>query len=66
MPLRWLITGKKATPPLPESLTVLGRERVRTRIRAGLEALRKLPDTADSSAAPPSKQPQKPSANPQT
>jgi glutamyl-tRNA synthetase len=65
MPLRWMMTGRKATPPLPESLTVLGRERVRTRIRAALDALRKLPDTSDAAPVP-SKQPQKPSATPQT
>ena len=65
MPLRWMMTGRKATPPLPESLTVLGRERVRTRIRAALDALRKLPDTSDAAPAS-SKQPQKPSATPQT
>ena len=44
MPLRWMVSGRKATPPLPESLAVLGRERVRTRIRAGVEALKKLPE----------------------
>ena len=45
MPLRFLLTGKKATPGLPESIAVLGRERVRTRIRAALPLLQKLPDT---------------------
>ena len=66
MPLRWIITGKKATPPLPESLTVLGRERVRTRIRAGLESLKKLPDPPAETATPPSKPEPKTSATPQT
>ena len=66
MPLRWIVTGKKATPPLPESLTVLGRERVRTRIRAGLESLKKLPDPPAETATPPSKPEPKTSATPQT
>jgi glutamyl-tRNA synthetase len=44
MPLRWLMTGKKATPPMPETIAVLGRERTRTRIRAAVEMLKKLPD----------------------
>lgn len=44
MPLRWLVTGKKATPPLHDTMAVLGRERVRTRIRAGLTALHALPE----------------------
>jgi glutamyl-tRNA synthetase len=44
MALRWMVTGKKATPPVPETLAVLGRERVRTRMRAGVELLKKLPD----------------------
>jgi glutamyl-tRNA synthetase len=52
MPLRWIVSGKKATPPLPESLTVLGRERVRTRIRAGIEGLKKLPDPPAAAAVP--------------
>jgi glutamyl-tRNA synthetase len=41
-PLRWVITGKKATPSLWDVLAILGRERVRTRIRAVLEPLTKL------------------------
>ncbi len=44
MPLRLMLTGKKATPGLPESMAVLGRERVRTRIRAALELVKKVPD----------------------
>ncbi len=51
MPLRWLVSGKKATPPLPESLAVLGRERTRTRIRAGIESVKKLPDAPAAGAA---------------
>ncbi len=62
MPLRWMISGKKATPPLPESITVLGRERVRTRIRAGIEALKKLPDPPAEAAPKADKAEAKPSA----
>jgi glutamyl-tRNA synthetase len=49
MPLRLLLTGRKATPGLPESMAVLGRERVRTRLRSVLPLLQKLPPP---SAAP--------------
>ena len=42
-PLRWVVTGKKATPGIWDVLAVLGRERVRTRIRAVLDPLKKLP-----------------------
>lgn len=41
MPLRLMITGKKATPPLFDTLAVLGRERCRTRLRAALGELKK-------------------------
>ncbi len=41
-PLRWVVTGKKATPGLWDVLAILGRERVRTRIRAVLDPLKKL------------------------
>ncbi len=44
MPLRLMLTAKKATPGLPESMSVLGRERVRTRMRAALELIKKLPE----------------------
>ena len=40
MPLRMMISGKKASPPLFETMAVLGKERCRTRIRAGIQALR--------------------------
>jgi glutamyl-tRNA synthetase len=43
MPLRLMVTGKKATPPLFDVLAILGRERVRTRVRAILDPLKKLP-----------------------
>ncbi|MBH1989324.1 MAG: glutamate--tRNA ligase [Myxococcaceae bacterium] len=41
MPVRLMATGKKATPPLFETLAVLGRERCRTRLRAALGELKK-------------------------
>lgn len=41
MPVRIMVTGKKATPPLFETMSVLGRERVRTRIRAAIDVLKK-------------------------
>jgi glutamyl-tRNA synthetase len=50
MPLRLMLTGRKATPGLPESMAVLGRERVRTRIRAALPILQKLPDAPKTDA----------------
>jgi glutamyl-tRNA synthetase len=53
MPLRLMLTGKKATPGLPESMAVLGRERVRTRIRAALPLLQKLPDAPKTDAPKP-------------
>ena len=53
MALRWMVTGKKATPPLHDTMAVLGRERVRTRIRAGLELLRAMQEKpADKPAEP--------------
>lgn len=41
MPVRLMATGKKATPPLFDTLAVLGRERCRTRLRAALGELKK-------------------------
>jgi glutamyl-tRNA synthetase len=41
-PLRWVVTGKKATPGIFDILAVLGREQVRTRIRAVLEGLKQM------------------------
>ena len=41
MPVRLMVTGKKATPPLFDTLVVLGRERCRTRLRAALGELKK-------------------------
>jgi len=43
MLLRLAATGKKATPPLFETLTGLGRELVRRRIRQCIEYLKKMP-----------------------
>jgi glutamyl-tRNA synthetase len=40
MPVRLMVTGKKATPPLFETMEVLGKERCRTRIRASIAAIR--------------------------
>lgn len=39
MPVRVAVTGKTATPPLIESIIVLGRDRVCHRLRAAAEAL---------------------------
>ncbi|MEI6806447.1 MAG: hypothetical protein WCK49_08085, partial [Myxococcaceae bacterium] len=41
MPVRLMATGKKATPPLFDTLAVLGKERCRTRLRAALGELKK-------------------------
>lgn len=40
MPVRAAITGSKVSPPLFESLAILGRERSLTRLRVGLERAR--------------------------
>ncbi len=40
MPLRVAVTGRKATPPLFESMVVLGKERCRRRLRAAIATLR--------------------------
>ena len=40
MPIRFMVTGKKATPPIFETMEVLGRERVRTRMRAAIAAFK--------------------------
>lgn len=42
MPVRLMVTGKKATPPLFETMAVLGRERVRTRLRLAIRAIKSL------------------------
>lgn len=43
MPIRVAITGKTATPPLFETMVVLGRERTLTRIQAAVALLREQP-----------------------
>jgi len=42
MPLRLVLTGKKASPPLYETMAVLGKERCRFRIRAAIALLKTL------------------------
>lgn len=42
MPIRFMVTGKKATPPLFETMEVLGRERCRTRMRAAIAAFKQF------------------------
>jgi glutamyl-tRNA synthetase len=42
MPIRFMVTGKKATPPLFETMAVLGRERCRHRMRASINAFKAL------------------------
>lgn len=41
MPLRMMVSGKKASPPLFDTMAVLGKERCRTRLRAAINALSK-------------------------
>jgi len=40
MPVRVAVTGRKATPPLFETMVVLGKERCRTRLRAAIAHVR--------------------------
>lgn len=40
MPIRLMVTGGKATPPLFETISVLGRERCRKRLREALAAFK--------------------------
>lgn len=42
MPVRMIISGKKASPPLFDTMAVLGKERCRTRFRAAIKTLRAL------------------------
>jgi glutamyl-tRNA synthetase len=53
MPLRVATTGAKETPPLFESMQVIGKEMVRRRIRCAVAALHSLPAPAETSAAAP-------------
>ena len=41
MPIRLMVTGKKATPPLFATMLVLGKQRCLTRIRQAVQALRR-------------------------
>ena len=43
MPVRVAVTGKATTPPLFETLEVLGKEVCRRRLRRAVEALRNMP-----------------------
>jgi glutamyl-tRNA synthetase len=40
MPVRVAVTGRSATPPLHETMAVMGKERCRRRIRAAISALK--------------------------
>jgi glutamyl-tRNA synthetase len=40
MPIRMMVSGKKASPPLFETMAVLGKERCRFRMRAAIKSLR--------------------------
>ncbi len=51
MPLRVAVTGRKATPPLFESMAVMGKERCRRRLRTVLQKLRDMPAPAESPKA---------------
>lgn len=42
MPVRMIISGKKASPPLFETMAVLGKERCRTRFRSAIKKLKEL------------------------
>jgi glutamyl-tRNA synthetase len=42
MPVRVAVTGRTATPPLFETMEVLGKARCRRRIRRAMEALRSM------------------------
>lgn len=54
MPLRVATTGSKETPPLFDSMAVIGKEMVRRRIRCAVTALNTLPtqDATSTTAAP--------------
>ncbi len=41
MPLRMIVSGKKASPPLFDTMAVLGKERCRMRLRAAITILKK-------------------------
>lgn len=41
MPIRMMVSGKKASPPLFQTMSVLGKERCRFRIRMAIQALKR-------------------------
>jgi len=53
MPVRIAVTGKAATPPLFETMAVLGKEVCRRRLRRAAETLRAMaaPAPAEGGAA---------------
>lgn len=53
MPLRVAVTGRKATPPLFETMAVLGKERCRRRLRLAIGQLGTLPAPVPAEAAKP-------------
>ena len=42
MPVRIAVTGRTATPPLFETMEVLGKERCRRRLRQAIETLKTM------------------------
>jgi glutamyl-tRNA synthetase len=42
MPVRVAVTGRAATPPLPDTMAVLGKEVCRRRLRSAIEVLRSM------------------------
>jgi glutamyl-tRNA synthetase len=51
MPLRVAVTGRSATPPLFETMAVLGKERCRRRLRGALAQLEATPPQATTAGA---------------
>jgi glutamyl-tRNA synthetase len=51
MPVRIAVTGKAATPPLFETMEVLGRELCRRRLRRAVEVLRTTPGRGEAHGA---------------
>jgi glutamyl-tRNA synthetase len=46
MPVRVAVTGRRATPPLFETMAHLGKERCRRRLRAAIAQLKAMPEAA--------------------
>ena len=53
MPVRVAVTGRRATPPLFDTLEVLGKERCRRRLRGAIAHLKALPVPPAEAAAQP-------------